>query len=110
MTLKGYWEGMRTLWRFLDDLDADGESITRLDQIDRKLIDRYLFWMELQLVTQGKNKGQKWVPSAKKRKLDSIKSLLDNCQKRLPAVVSPALNFPRNPYPNINKLTSKREA
>jgi hypothetical protein len=45
VTLKGNEEvGVRRFCRFLDDLDVAGESITRLDQIDRKLLDRYLFW------------------------------------------------------------------
>jgi integrase len=110
-TLKSYENsGMRTFWRFLDDLGAVGEFVIRLDQIDRKLIDRYLLWIELQIVTQGKNKGQKWLPCTQKRKFDYIKSLLENRQKHLPAVVNPALNYPRNPYPNINKRMSKREA
>jgi len=39
--------GIRYFWRFLDSLDAAGESITRLNQIDRKRLDQYLAWMEL---------------------------------------------------------------
>ena len=109
-TLKSYWEGMRTLLRFLDDLDVAGESITRLDQIDRKLLDRYLAWIELQVTTKGKNKTQKWSLSTKKGTFNKIKTLLVNRQNRQPAAVNPALSFPRNPFPNSNKHIPKRDA
>lgn len=109
-TLKGYEQvGMRRFWRFLDDLNVAGESITCLDQIDRKLLDRYLAWMELQVVTYGKNKNQKWTLGTKKRVFDNIKALVENRQKRLPMAVNPELAFPRNPFPNSNKRTPKRD-
>ncbi len=108
-TLQGAYERLRRFWRFLDDLNAAGESVTRLDQIDRKLLDRYLAWLELQVTSKGKTKGQQLSVSAKKKAFDDIKTLLTNRQKRVPAAVSPALNFPRNPFPNSNQLIPKRE-
>jgi len=58
-TLKGYEEvGLRFFWRFLDELHAADEPITRLDQADRKLLDRFLAWLELQVAIKGKNKGR----------------------------------------------------
>lgn len=111
VTLKGNEEvGVRRFCRFLDDLDVAGESITRLDQIDRKLLDRYLAWMELQVTTKGKNKTQKWSLSTKKAVFNNIKALLVNRQNRQPAAVNPALSFPRNPFPNSNKHIPKRDA
>lgn len=101
--------GLPSFWRFLDDLAAAGEAITHLNQIDRKLLDRYLAWLELQVASKGKNKGQKWSVSARKSAFDGIKTLLTNRQKRVPPAVSPALAFPRNPFPNSNQLTPKRE-
>ena len=93
ITLKGCEEvGVRRFWRFLDDLDASGEFITRLDQIDRKLLDRYLAWMELQTAITGKNKNQKWSLSTKRRVFHYIKALLGNRQKRLPELVSPGFS------------------
>lgn len=100
--------GLRGFWRFLDDLSAVGESITRLDQIDRILLDRYLAWLELQVASKGKNKGQRLSVAAKKKVFGDIKTLLTNRQKRAPAAVSPALSFPRNPFPHSNRLTPKR--
>lgn len=101
--------GLRYLRRFLDDLQAAGESITRLDQIDRKLLDRYLAWLELQVATKGKIKGQRLSVGTKKKSFADIKTLLTNRQKRAPAAVSPALSFPKNPFPNSNQLTPKRQ-
>lgn len=109
-TLKGYEAiGLRPFWRFLNELDATGESITRLDQVDRKLIDRYLAWMEMQIAMTGKNTGLKWSVGSKKVSYHYLKALLINRQKR-GAAISPTLAFPRNPFPNSNQLTSKREA
>lgn len=101
--------GLRAFWRFLDDLACTGEAITRLNEIDRKLLDRYLTWLELQVASRGKNKGQRLSVTARKGAFDQLKTLLINRQKRVPAAVSPALAFPRNPFPNSNQLTPKRE-
>src|ERR1035437_3578766 len=109
-TLEGYGvTGLRRFWRFLDDLHAAGESITRLDQIDRRLLDRYLAWMELQIVTTGKNKGQRWSVGVRKHTFDFIKALLTNRQRREPHAASPNLTFPHNQFPNSNQLIPKRE-
>ncbi len=110
ITLHAYnVNGIRTFWRFLDELHAFGESVTRLDQIDRMLLDRYLAWLELQIASNGKNKGQRLSVSAKKNSFVLLKSLFTNRQKRVPAAVSPALTFPSNPFPNSNLLSQKRE-
>lgn len=102
--------GVRPFWRFLDALQTNGEPITRLAQIDRKLLDRYLAWLALQVTSEGKNKGQPWSLGAKKAAFKAIKALLTNRQKRNPAAVSPELTFPRNPFPYSNRLIPKREA
>lgn len=102
--------GLRHFWRFLDNLSAAGESISRLDQIDRALLSRYLAWLELRTASIGKNKGQPLSVGTKKKKFDYIKTLLTNRQKRAPAAVSPALTFPRNPFPNSNQQIPKRLA
>ncbi len=111
ITLRGYEkDGVRHFWRFLDALQSNGEPITHLAQIDRKLLDRYLAWLSLQVASEGKNKGQPWSIGAKKAAFKTLKALLTNRQKRNPATVSPALNFPRNPFPYSNRLIPKREA
>lgn len=111
ITLRGYENsGLRPFWRFIEALKGNGEPITRLDQINRKLLDRYLAWLALQVTSEGKNKGQPWSLGAKKAAFKTLKALLVNRQKRNPAVVSPELNFPRNPFPYSNRLIPKREA
>lgn len=111
MSLQYQEHGMRIFWRFLDYLySTAGESITCLAQVDRNLLDRYLAWMELQVTGRGKNKGKPWSVAMKKRAFDYLKSTLINRQKRAPASVSPDLTFPRNPFPNSNHLTPRRES
>ena len=73
------------------------------------MIDRFLAWLELQVVIKGKKEGQKLSVSAKKNAFVSLKMLLTNRQKRAPSAVSPALTFPRNPFPHSHQLTPKRE-
>jgi integrase len=108
-TLKSMELHLRYFWRFLDNLDAAKESVTRLVQVDRKLLDRYLAWLDLQIASKGKSKGQRLSVSVKKRAFDLIKTVLTNRQKRTPAAVSSGLNFPRNPFPNVGQLTPKRQ-
>lgn len=103
-------QGIRYFWRFLDSLDAAGQSITSLNQIDRKLLDQYLAWMELQIASTGKNKGHQLSIAARRKAFTSIKTLLTNRQKRAPAAIIQTLNFPRNPFPKSNQLIPKREA
>jgi integrase len=110
-TLKSYKEvGLHYFWRFLDELHAADEPITRLDQADRKLLDHYLAWLDLQIATKGKNRGRKLSIGTKKTAFVFLKALLTNRQKRNPSAISPALSFPRNPFPNSDRLTPKRES
>lgn len=109
-TLQSMDYSLRQFWRFLDDLDAFGISITHLSQIDRKLLDRYLGWLELRVASKGKNIGQGLSIKAKKRSFDNLKSILLNCQKHSSSSVSQALSFPRNPFPNSNLRTPVRES
>lgn len=101
--------GLRPFWRFLDDLAAASEGISRLDQIDHAMLDRYLAWLELQLVSTGRNKGKPWSIASRRVTFNLLKSLLLNRQKS-GAPVSTGLSFPRNPFPNANRLSQKREA
>jgi hypothetical protein len=110
VTLIGYETSLRYFWRFLDEMYANGEAITRLDQVDRTMLDRYLAWLELQVVARGKRKGRPYAFSTKKTAFAALKTLLVNRQKRMPASVSPELTFPRNPFPNMNQRIPKREA
>lgn len=110
VTLKNYYgDLLRGFWRFPVDLDTTGERITRLDQIDRQLLDRYVAWLELQVASTGKNKGQKLSISARKNAYDCLKTLLTNRQKLVPESLNRSLTLPRNPFPNSNQLKPKRE-
>lgn len=110
-TLSGYARiGMRPFWRFLDELQGRGEVITDLCEINRQLLERYLVWLELQIVSKGQNIGKPWTTSAKRKPFEILKALLINRQKRAPATVSKALTFPRNPFPNANRTATKRPA
>ena len=109
-TLRTYLNvGLPPFWRFLDDLATTDEGISRLDQINRALLDRYLTWLELQLVSTGRNKGKPWSLSSRRVTFNVLKSLLLNRQIS-GAPVSTGLSFPRNPFPNANRLSQKREA
>lgn len=109
-TLHGIFQQVsRYFWPFLDDLERNGAAITHLHQLDSKAINDYLAWLETRIAGTGKRKGQPLSLSAKKNAYAVIKSVLVNRQKKVPMCVSPALKFPRSPFPNINRLVPKRE-
>ena len=108
-TLYSYEFHLRYFWRFLDELHTASTHITCLDQIDRTLVDRYLAWLELQVVTTGRTKGQVLSLGTKKSAFAVLKALLSNRQKRTPAAVNSELSFPRNPFPNAGQLIPKRK-
>lgn len=109
ISLRSYASGVSTFWRFLDDLDSKGEAITHLIQVDRTLLDRFRAWMELQSISIGKKQGRPLSLAMKKKTFNYVKALLINRQKRVPEAINHELTFPRNPYPNSNKLIPKRE-
>lgn len=108
MSLDNQRHGIRPFWRFLDSLELAGESVTQPSQVTRSLIDRYLAWLDSQIVVNGTNKSKPWTASAKRRAFAHLKTALTNRQKRCPSAVSADLSFPRNPFPNSNTLTQKR--
>jgi integrase len=111
-TLHGFISsGLTPFWRFFDMLYAEsGRKIISLRDIDAALIHQFLAWIELQTVVKGKNRGKPWSPSSKKGAFDRIKTLLVNRQKLASDLVSPALAFPKNPFPRINIETLPRES
>ena len=109
VTLNTSFMGLAIFWRFLDDLEIAGHSITRLDQIDGKVIRQYLTWLEQQIVSRGKNKGNPWGVRMRKGRFVALKSLLVNHRKYVPEAVNPNLSFPKNPFPNSNRTPSDRE-
>ncbi|GGI53212.1 hypothetical protein GCM10011430_03860 [Oxalicibacterium solurbis] len=109
-TLKSYENvGIRRFWKFLDYLAAEGEFITQLKQVDRKLINRFLTWMDLQNATSGVNRGEAFSTPSKLAIFIAIKSIFIYCQKRDPESVNRDLSFPRNPYPNSGRQVSHRQ-
>lgn len=111
-TLRGYYTYVSRLFRrFLDDLHAAGEIIDHVGAIDRRLLDRYLAWLELQVNTkEGVDQGRPLSLSTKKNAYGAIKSVLMNRMSRTPDEMHPELSFPKNPFPNYNRRTPKREA
>ena len=109
VTLAFNFQGFAIFWRFLDDLETAGQPITRLDQIDGKVIRQYLTWLEQQIVSQGKNKGDPWGVRMRKCRFFALKALLVNRRKYMPEAVNPQLSFPKNPFPNSNRAPSDRE-
>ncbi len=101
--------GILPFWRFLDDLDASGEAVSCLEQIDRRLLLRFISWMERQIVLVGKNKGKPWALASQRAAYSNIKAILVNRQRFVPSLASPNLTFPKNPYPNSNRKIPRRE-
>lgn len=101
--------GLKRFWKFLDEMYEAGESITHLHQIDRNLIDRYLLWLEIQIVSVGKNKGKQLSLSGRMATYASLKTLLTNRLNNVPELTNPNLAFPRNPFPNSRQQIPKRE-
>ncbi len=102
--------GLHVFWRFLDGLEISSEAVTRLDQINRALIVRFLAWLDMQRSSRGPTCGLPLSLSAKRASFNHLKALLSNRQRYAPSCVSPELSFPRNPFPYTNRLTPKRES
>ena len=100
--------GMGTFWRFLDALMERGVSITRLDQIDRELVDQYLAWLTIQPATAGKNKGKPLSLWTRKGVYGQLRALLINRQKKAPGCVNPNLTLPVIAFPNDKEVSQKR--
>jgi hypothetical protein len=102
--------GLRYFWRFLDDLHAAGEPVTRLAQIDRTLLGHYLAWLDMQLSSSGPTRGQRLSLTAKRVSFNHLKAILENRRGFAPASLSHDFAFPRNPFPHANRLTPRRES
>jgi integrase len=110
LTLRGILDQTSMyFWPFLDDLEHTGMAITRLYQLDDKVIKAYLAWLETRIARGGKSKGRPLSLATRKNAYTVVKSVLVNRQKKVPACVSPLLKFPKSPFPNINRLVPKRE-
>lgn len=109
-TLRGIFHQVTIyFWAFLNDMECAGSPITRLDQINNQTLRDYLAWLETRIVGVGRRKGQLLSISAKKNAYATLKAVLRNRQEKVPASVSAELKFPKSPFPNINRLTPKRQ-
>lgn len=102
--------GLQMFWRFLDDRMRHGVDITRLDQIDRDLIDQYLLWLTLQPVTTGKNKGKPLSLWTRKSVYGQLRTLLINRQNRVPECVNSKLTLPIVAFPNDTQVLQRRRS
>ncbi|CAD6559295.1 tyrosine-type recombinase/integrase [Paraburkholderia sabiae] len=109
VTLASYVRFLARFWLFLDELSGQGEHITSLAQITRSVIERFLAWMERQIIVTTQNHGQPWSIGTRRTAYKALKSLLVARQKRVPDEVSDQLTFPRNPFPNANQQATKRQ-
>lgn len=111
LTLKNNARTFGTFVKFLDEMPADVQPITSLRQINRKLIDLFLGWLHLQLVSDRTkpNYGQPLTINSKNAEYIGIKAFLVNRQRLVPEETSPNLTLPRNPFPNRNRESKKRE-
>lgn len=109
-SLKTYHVSIKRFWRFLDELDATGNYIKKLNQIDRKFIDQYITWLDLQVIPMShKNRGQQLSPQVRRTLYSGLKAILINRQKFAPNEVNKNLAFPWNPFPNSSRNFSNRE-
>ncbi|TLD46364.1 MAG: hypothetical protein FAZ92_01361 [Accumulibacter sp.] len=101
--------GFRYFWRFVEDTDPAAETLTHLSQVDRNVFDQFVAWLELQPALRGPREGSPLSLSARKVAVNRVKALLRNRQARNPSAVSSELSFPRNPFPNADRLIPSRE-
>jgi len=108
ISLISYYTAIKRFWKFLDE-DHPSQPV-KLEYVDRECINRYLTWLELQIVPQTHaNAGQKISLSNKRTSYNGLKALLVNRKKRTPKDVSKNLTFPLNPFPHTNSTQKKRE-
>lgn len=109
-SIASYKESIRKFWRFLDSAANADIKITRLMQVDRECINRYLLWLETQTIPiTHKDAGKLLSNSTKRTTYNGLKTILINRQKFAPSYIHPLLSFPQNPFPNANKLSPGRE-
>lgn len=109
-SLKTYESSIKRFWNFLEDIDSNDQKINKLEKLDRECIDKYLVWLEMQTIpTKNKNGGSKLSPVFLRTLYSGLKTILVNRQKCVPAMISPKLSFPHNPFPNSNQYSTTRE-
>lgn len=97
-----------TFWRFLDERQQ-GDTVGCLADIDLPLLEEYLTWLALQVSRSGPHEGKPWSNGTQRRAFGCLKAILVNRMRRSPQDVHPQLAFPRNPFPNSNRLSHRRE-
>jgi hypothetical protein len=110
VSLLSYFSAIKRFWLFLDDIRNNGFHVKKLVEIDRKCIDQYLTWLELQIIPDDHlNAGKKHSSSSKRNSYSGLKTLLINRKRFSPSSVSVDLSFPTNPFPHSNQQSKKRE-
>ena len=103
-TLKGYWKsGIMPFWRFLNCLEADGSPVTRLAQVDHRLLNLYIDWLGQQICVSGKRKGKILKSTSRRSSYYYLKGFLINCRRRVPTAVAPDFTLPANPFPHSHR-------
>jgi hypothetical protein len=91
-------DGMARWFEYLDCLDAAGQSVTELDEIDLSILEGYINWLRHTKEAVTANGRLSYV--AAKNIYSSTKAVLQHLarQQALPEGI-----FPRNPFPNSNR-------
>ncbi|VFT53368.1 Uncharacterised protein [Pseudomonas aeruginosa] len=83
ITLQGIFQQLATYFLpFLDDLEKSGCVVSRLSQIDEKVVRDFLAWLERRIAGGGRRTGQPLSLSAKKNAYSALKTVLTNRMKR----------------------------
>jgi hypothetical protein len=98
---------MRAFFRYLNARRESAPDVQSLRDIDRSVVDGYLLWLSQQQVSRGKRKGRGWVESSQASHYAALKSFLKNRVRWVPGATNPNLNFPSNPFPNLEGRRSK---
>jgi len=107
-TLQSYRRLAAAFFRFLAECEESGFAVTRLQDIDRHLVESYIGWMGQQTVNRGKHVGHRWSIATQIAHYAALKAVLKNRRRWVPEAVNPLLEFPRNPFPNSRRLITKR--
>lgn len=101
----------KVFMRFLDEAVPQGIVANRLADIDQTLVNQFVSWLHLQVGTVAGRPSfaQAWGQGTRFGMYSGIKAFLVNRQRLAPSEVHPDLEFPRNPFPNRNRLSCNRE-
>lgn len=106
ITLRNYCGHLAAFFRFLDETKAD---VVSLEDVSRELLNSFIAWLGQQLRIQGQRAGTPWNLGSQIATYNSLKAVLKHLKRRYPDKAR-ALTFPNNPFPNSDRIRTKRQA